>query len=236
VVADFDWYHISAGHTNDTEGSPLISTTLNPQIANTFGWTYLTLDVCPERALLLSHSQYLGEMEVYVPFFLLPEEITHVSGFECGVTKSIANEDQKKAADAICRKESSSFQLKAHELQNQSALTKLYWQIYAHREKDKKLIQDALDSDSTPPFTVSESSLDASWERFYDIFLKSPKNSDIRKALRNEGLGEIKDCASRRKAFERFLSDAKALEIASDEISVYADDYRKESETLGCPL
>lgn len=81
------WDEITGTHTNDNEGtSPVISTTLADSVAADFGPGFAIIEVCPERALLTASSvQYLHELEFYVPFFILPEELVSIEGADCAV-------------------------------------------------------------------------------------------------------------------------------------------------------
>lgn len=72
----------------------LISTSVESLVADRFGPGFLTLSVCPERALLTTQNgENFGELEAYVPLFILPEEIVRVDGKECG---QIEDEDLRK--------------------------------------------------------------------------------------------------------------------------------------------
>lgn len=73
--------HTLGAEWNDSAGSPfspLISTTLSTAL-DLWGPKYLVLDVCPERAAFVRHFDFLDEEEVYVPLFLLPEEIVDIA-------------------------------------------------------------------------------------------------------------------------------------------------------------
>lgn len=81
------WDHISQEHTNDNEfPSPNVSTSLSWRQADTFGPGFATIEVCPERALLVTGTtNFLSEMEVYIPLFILPEEVVRLEAVDCAV-------------------------------------------------------------------------------------------------------------------------------------------------------
>ena len=79
--------NVALSHTVTSKSSPFHSTTLLESIAVRFAGAgkskvrYIALDICPQRAFPVSNSSALitfNEAEVYVPLFLLPEEIVGV--------------------------------------------------------------------------------------------------------------------------------------------------------------
>ncbi len=85
---DYKFGNIASVHTVGEDYTVLISTSTSPSVAHHFGPGILTLSVCPERAMMVDYfAEDYTEFEVYVPFFLLPEEIVSVSGQRCGEIK-----------------------------------------------------------------------------------------------------------------------------------------------------
>lgn len=95
---NLDWQALAVTHTVSSNGSPLLSTSLQPDVVDglNFGPAFIVADVCPERALTLRSTFAFGEAEVYVPFFLLPEEIVRIEGADCGhrVYRQASKKDQ----------------------------------------------------------------------------------------------------------------------------------------------
>ena len=89
----FSWMNPAANHTlgqQYTTGPDLsansyfISTTLSSHISKGFGeGGIIVADLCPERAFLTQITDTIDELELLVPFFLLPEEITRVENHDC---------------------------------------------------------------------------------------------------------------------------------------------------------
>lgn len=84
-LLDDTWADLTSAHSLSAGRSALISTTLQQDLARELAGSgnglrrYLVLDVCPERALPITGSLELKSFdsaEVYVPLFILPEEIT----------------------------------------------------------------------------------------------------------------------------------------------------------------
>jgi hypothetical protein len=82
---NFNWDNLATTHSIVSTDSPLISLALQPEISNDFGPGFIVADICPERALPLESSFAFGETEIYVPLFILPEEIVRVEGLDCGL-------------------------------------------------------------------------------------------------------------------------------------------------------
>lgn len=92
------WSGLSDAHTHDSSLSPLLSMSMEADVSGRFGPGYIVADVCPERAIPFnSGGGYFNELEVYVPLFLLPEEIVRVEGRECGLKVAKESDDAKKA-------------------------------------------------------------------------------------------------------------------------------------------
>lgn len=85
-LINLSWSSLASTHTVTSRGSPLISTALKTDAANDFGPGFIVADLCPERAIPLESTFAFGETEVYVPLFLLPEEIVRVEGADCGLS------------------------------------------------------------------------------------------------------------------------------------------------------
>lgn len=82
---NFNWDNLAATHSIVSTDSPLISLALQPDVSNDFRPGFIVADICPERALPLESPFAFGETEIYVPLFILPEEIVRVEGLECGL-------------------------------------------------------------------------------------------------------------------------------------------------------
>jgi hypothetical protein len=82
---NFSWEQLASTHSISSVDSPLISVALQSDVSNGFGPGFIVADICPERALPLESHFAFGETEVYVPLFILPEEVVRVEGLECGV-------------------------------------------------------------------------------------------------------------------------------------------------------
>jgi hypothetical protein len=91
---DYNFDNVARTHTAGEDPTILISGSLLPEVGDHFGPGVLKLAVCPQRALpVRMTSEDFYEMEVYIPFFILPEEIVDLQGFECGQLK---DQDQRK--------------------------------------------------------------------------------------------------------------------------------------------
>jgi hypothetical protein len=82
---NFGWEDLAMSHSVASGESPLISLALQPDVSNGFGPGFLVADICPERALPLENNFAFGETEIYVPLFILPEEVVRVEGLQCGL-------------------------------------------------------------------------------------------------------------------------------------------------------
>lgn len=82
---NFGWENLASSHSVSSNQSPLISLALKADVSDGFGPGFLVAEICPERALPLDNSFAFGETEIYVPLFVLPEEIVRVEGLECGL-------------------------------------------------------------------------------------------------------------------------------------------------------
>ncbi len=82
---DFNWEKLAKTHSGSSSFSPLISFALKPDVSDGFGPGFLIVDICPERVLPLENYLTFGETEIYVPLFVLPEEIVRVEGLQCGL-------------------------------------------------------------------------------------------------------------------------------------------------------
>lgn len=74
---------LMVNHAVSSTNSLLISTTASSGLAAEFGPAYLTLDVCPQRAIYNVQSMWPTEQEFLMPLFILPEEIVSADGFSC---------------------------------------------------------------------------------------------------------------------------------------------------------
>jgi hypothetical protein len=81
------WTHLASAHTTDSKGSPLISTSLLSTVGDQYGPPVLVLDMCPERIfpamMIFDVFGTFWESELYVPFFILPEEVVRIEGLPC---------------------------------------------------------------------------------------------------------------------------------------------------------
>lgn len=83
VPKGFRWNEVAWSHSGKgSKGSAIISTSMEWSVSKRFAKPYLlVMDICPERALALFNSETIGtfpEAEVYVPLFVLPEEIVKI--------------------------------------------------------------------------------------------------------------------------------------------------------------
>lgn len=82
---EFNWENLTMAHSVTSGQSPLISFALKSDVSDGFGPGFLVADICPERVLPLENNFAFGETEIYVPLFVLPEEIVRVEGLQCGL-------------------------------------------------------------------------------------------------------------------------------------------------------
>ncbi|MGE0173931.1 MAG: hypothetical protein AB7T49_14135 [Oligoflexales bacterium] len=88
LLEKYNFDDLARTHTAGEDPTILLSGSLVPEVANHFGPGVLKLAVCPQRALPVRMAgDDFYEFEVYIPFFILPEEIVSVDGFECGELK-----------------------------------------------------------------------------------------------------------------------------------------------------
>lgn len=124
---DYDWYSLSTNHSfGEADPDVLISLTVLPEIARRFGPGYLTLSLCPERAQFLVRTDNYTEFEMYVPFFILPEEIARIDGIECGQLKDDEGKASKRCFKKTTGKEFADFTTQINEL------TKIYRQCFVN--------------------------------------------------------------------------------------------------------
>jgi hypothetical protein len=82
---EYSWSELTSVHTTGETSTILISTSVNASVANHFGPGFLTLSVCPQRAMLVNQlGDDFAEYEVYLPLIIFPEEIVKVEGEICG--------------------------------------------------------------------------------------------------------------------------------------------------------
>lgn len=88
------WFKINAQlqriltqHTHTSTFSPFLSASFSQSMGFGYGPIMIAMDVCPER--ILPNFELRGifafEEELYIPFFVLPEEIVRIEGRECWI-------------------------------------------------------------------------------------------------------------------------------------------------------
>ncbi|MBX9766623.1 MAG: hypothetical protein K2X47_05070, partial [Bdellovibrionales bacterium] len=96
------WYKINgqlqrilSQHTATSAFSPFLSASFSQRMGHAYGPILIVMDVCPERMLpnFELAGGYGGEEELYLPFFVLPEEIIRFEGRECWIARSKAGLD-----------------------------------------------------------------------------------------------------------------------------------------------
>ena len=116
-----NWYKLNgqlqrvlAAHTSVSTFSPFLSASFSENMGRGYGPMMIVMDVCPERILpnFAPSGGFVGEEELYIPFFVLPEEIVRIEGRECWLARSrpgldkLSPEEQQKQmenAEKICK-------------------------------------------------------------------------------------------------------------------------------------
>ncbi|MBX9766425.1 MAG: hypothetical protein K2X47_04060 [Bdellovibrionales bacterium] len=116
-----NWYRLNgqlqrvlAWHTSTSTYSPFLSASFSESMGRGYGPLMIVMDVCPERILpnYEPTGAFLSEEELYIPFFVLPEEIVRIEGRECWLARSkpgineMTPEQQEKhfeQAEKICQ-------------------------------------------------------------------------------------------------------------------------------------
>lgn len=101
------WTYLASAHSLNSKGSPLISTSLLSTVGDQYGPPVLVLDVCPERLYpAMMEFDIFGtfwESEMYIPFFILPEEVVRIEGLDCFFQKQ--REPEHVCPDIVDRDE-----------------------------------------------------------------------------------------------------------------------------------
>lgn len=91
------WYKLNgqlqrvlAWHTSTSTYSPFLSASFSEDMGRGYGPLMIVMDVCPERILpnFEPSGGFASEEEVYIPFFVLPEEIVRIEGRQCWLARS----------------------------------------------------------------------------------------------------------------------------------------------------
>ncbi len=84
-LSEYSFGGITSTQSAGEASTILISTSVSASVAAEFAPSFLTLTVCPERAMLVDYfAEDFNEWEVYLPLFILPEEIALMEAVECG--------------------------------------------------------------------------------------------------------------------------------------------------------
>lgn len=210
LLFKYDWDQLSVNHSQG-EGDPdvLISTTLLSEVARRFGPGYLTLSVCPERtAFVTKTSENFGELEVYLPLFILPEEIVSIDGLECG---QLPGDDDGEAAQECFKKATGTPFV--HHPASLSSPTLLYRQCFMNFGT----LAETSESD------LLTTRYSKNLKAFYKILAASNSSRDFRSKLVSELQAQCKpDCALGKKIMKRLKADLAAnveLSWTSEELA-----------------
>lgn len=167
---DLAWSLLAMSHTNGGDLSPLISTSIEPDVSGRFGPGYIVADVCPERAIPFTADRgFFNELEVYVPLFLLPEEIVRVEGRECGVAAAKEPESTRKQAKKSC------FPKDFTDTDKRSPTGAIYQACYSNLGH---VAEHGLDSVGTGP--LADRYFDKIHDAMYDVLAKSTSIAEVR--------------------------------------------------------
>jgi hypothetical protein len=228
-----DWAVMAGATTPGSKGTALLLASLDPLVAETQSDAVIAARVCPQRVLMAIDSTNLPAFSVYVPFFLLPEEIEEVADVQalpcnpsrgpCPVKNSVS--------DAFV------------ETSGNRDVDKRYRGAYLHFPADGEILQEALDGTEDPALTLSEVAFERIKADFYGQILEAGGGDAF--AMR-VGEGRVPraatDCAQAFETWKEFETQAAKpgddnLWTSGSRLGKYKEHYKTFlSEESGCQL
>lgn len=159
-------------HSSTSVYSPFLSASFNDRVARNYGPLMMVMDVCPERLLpnFEVDQKYTNEEELYLPFFILPEEIVRIEGRDCLLAKSgqLTGPNDVTDMDKVCEAYNSANSTEAELVNRQTDLWRSYFRNFDIHPPRKLDI-----------FVRFESHLKASQQTFYSLLGSGLKASPL---------------------------------------------------------
>jgi hypothetical protein len=203
---------------------------LDPLVAESGGGSVIAARVCPERLLLAVDSANLVSFSVFVPFFLLPEEVAEASVRSC---------DAEGKRCAPVKALSDGFVVES----SARAMDKRFRESYIHSPADAEVMQEALDGGDDAPLTMSELFFEKGKVDFYGGWLAASDPVEFGRGLAEGKILPVPSrCTDLATVWEQFGREASKpasehLWESSEALSKYKERYRAfAKDSFGCTL